>query len=85
MKNIFGLSIPETLEEVCDRDRVALLVYDMQAGILSQLKNPEQITLQVLKVLTAARDAGVRVFFSRHLSLPRELMGMFQFRMAMAW
>jgi nicotinamidase-related amidase len=85
MKNIFRLSIPETLEEVCDRDRVALLVYDMQAGILSQLKNPEQITLQVLKVLTAARDAGVRVFFSRHLSLPRELMGMFQFRMAMAW
>ena len=85
MKNIFGLSIPETLEEVCDRDRVALLVYDMQVGILSQIKNPEQITLQVLKVLMAARHAGVRVFFSRHLSLPKELMGMFQFRMAMTW
>jgi nicotinamidase-related amidase len=27
----------------------------------------------------------VRVFFSRHLSLSKELMGMFQFRMAMAW
>src|SRR6476660_316466 len=57
----------------------------MQVGILSQIKNPEQITLQVLKVLTAARDAGVRVFFSRHLSLPKELMGTFQFRTAMAW
>ena len=45
MKSAYGLSIPETLEEVCDRDRVALLIYDMQAGILSQLKNPEQITL----------------------------------------
>jgi nicotinamidase-related amidase len=85
MKDIFGLSIPETLEEVCDPHRVALLVYDMQVGILSQLKNPEQITRPVLKVLNAARDAGVRVFFSRHLSLPKELMGMFQFRMAMAW
>ena len=85
MKTAYGLGIPETLEEVCDRDRVALLVYDMQAGILSQLKNPEQITLQVLKVLIAARKAKVRVFFSRHLSLPKELMGMFQFRMAMAW
>jgi nicotinamidase-related amidase len=85
MKSAYGIKIPETLEEVCDPNRVALLVYDMQAGILSQLKDPEQITLQVLKVLTAARDAGVRVFFSRHLSLPRELMGMFQFRMAMAW
>jgi len=62
-----------------------LLVYDMQVGILSQIKNPEQIIRQVLKVLAAARNAGVRVFFSRHLSLPKELMGMFQFRMAMTW
>ena len=85
MKKAYGLNIPQTLEEVCDPQRVALLVYDMQVGILSQIKNSEQITLQVLKVLLAAREAKVRVFFSRHLSLPKELMGMFQFRMAMAW
>lgn len=85
MKSVYGLGIPQTLEEVCDPQRVALLVYDMQVGILSQLKNANDITRQTLKVLAAARDAGVRVFFSRHLSLPRELMGMFQFRMAMAW
>ena len=85
MKSAFGLSIPQTLQEVCDPQRIALLVYDMQVGILSQIKNADQVTRQVLKVLTAARDAGVRVFFSRHLSLPKELMGMSQFRMAMAW
>jgi len=85
MKSASGINIPQTLEEVCDPQRVALLVYDMQVGILSQIKKPEQITLQVLKVLSAARSAGVRVFFSRHLSLPKELMGIFQFRMAMAW
>jgi biuret amidohydrolase len=85
MKSVYGINIPRTLEEICHPQRVALLVYDMQVGILSQLKNPEKITRQVLKVLNAARDAGVRVFFSRHLSLPKELMGMFQFRMAMAW
>jgi nicotinamidase-related amidase len=85
MKNIFGLSIPETLAEVCDPRRVALLVYDMQVGILNQIKNANQITQQVLKVLSAAREARVRVFFSRHLSLPKELMGVFQFRMAMTW
>jgi biuret amidohydrolase len=85
MKRAHGLSIPQTLEEVCDPRRVALLVYDMQVGILSQIKNGDEITRQILKVLTAARNAGVRVFFSRHLSLPKELMGMFQFRMAMAW
>jgi biuret amidohydrolase len=85
MKTALGLRIPQTLEEVCDPQRVALLVYDMQVGILSQIKNPEQITGQVVKVLSSARDVGVRVFFSRHLSLPKELMGTFQFRMAMAW
>jgi nicotinamidase-related amidase len=85
MTKAYGLSIPQTLEEVCDPQRIALLVYDMQAGILRQIKNANEITGQVLKVLAAARNAGVRVFFSRHLSLPKELMGMFQFRMAMAW
>ena len=85
MKKAYGLNIPQTLEEVCDPQRIALLVYDMQVGILSQIKNPNQITGHVLKVLNAARDAGVRVFFSRHLSLPKELMGIFQFRMALAW
>ncbi len=85
MKRIFDLNIPQTLEEVCDPSHVALLVYDMQVGILNQIKNADAITQQVLKVLTAARNAGVRVFFSRHLSLPNELMGTFQFRTAMAW
>ena len=85
MKSAYGLSIPQTLEEVCDSQRLALLVYDMQVGILSQIANPVEITQQVLRVLTAARDVGLRVFFSRHLSLPKELMGVFQFRTAMAW
>jgi molybdate-binding protein len=78
MKTIYGINIAQTLREVCDPRQVALLVYDMQVGILSQIKNPEEITGQVLKVLGAARGAGVRVFFSRHLSLPKELMGMSQ-------
>jgi biuret amidohydrolase len=70
MKRIFDLNLPQTLEEVCDPSRVALLVYDMQVGILSQIKNADAITQQVLRVLTAARNMGVRVLFSRHLSLP---------------
>jgi nicotinamidase-related amidase len=74
MKKAYGVSIPQTLEEVCDPERVALLVYDMQVGILSQIKNAADVMQHVLKVLTAARNARVRVFFSRHLSLPKELM-----------
>ena len=36
-------------------------------------------------MLSAAREGGVRVFFSRHTSLPKELMGVSQLRQAMAW
>ena len=85
MKNIHRLNIPQTLEEICDPARLALVVYDMQIGILTQLKNADEIVARVSGVLAAARKAGVRIFFMRHLSLPKELMGVFQYRMAMAW
>jgi nicotinamidase-related amidase len=57
----------------------------MQVGILHQLKNPGELIAKVAETLESAREAGVRVFFTRHLSLPKELMGVFQLRMAMAW
>jgi biuret amidohydrolase len=85
MEHAFGLAIPTTLEEVCDPKRVALVVYDMQVGILSQITNGEQILFGVLQVLQAARAAGIRIFFSRHMGLPKELMGVSQWRVAMQW
>ena len=87
MERAFGLDIPQTLEEVCERKQMALLVYDMQVGIMSQLpkERGEKITADIVKVLQAAREAGVRVFFLRHMSLPLEVAGVFQLRMAMAW
>src|SRR5262245_29338724 len=57
----------------------------MQVGILRQIANGATRTAKVVEVLRAARETGVRVFFTRHLSLPKELMGVFQWRMAMAW
>lgn len=85
MKRIHGLDIPQTLEEICDPQHLAVVVYDMQIGILKQIRNPEAIVAKVSRVLEAARGAGVRTFFMRHMSLPRELMGAFAYRMAMAW
>src|SRR6185312_6297773 len=85
MQRAFGLNIPQTLEDVCDPARLALIVYDMQVGIVKQIKNGQQITDHVRQVLDAARTARIRTFFTRHMSLPKELMGTFQFRMAMAW
>jgi nicotinamidase-related amidase len=85
MIRAYRLEIPQTLEEACAPSRTALVVYDMQVGILRQLKDGAMITAKVAEVLRAAREAGVRVFFMRHMSLPKELMGVFQLRMAMAW
>jgi len=85
MKSLFGLNVPTALSEVCHRDELALLIYDMQIGIAGQLKNAETIIASVGSVLKAAREARMRVFFTRHMSLPLVLMGAFQLRMAMAW
>lgn len=85
MQRAFGLNIPQTLEDVCDPTRLALVVYDMQVGIINQIKNGPEIISKVLQVLQGARQAGIRIFFTRHMSLPKELMGVSQLRMAMAW
>jgi nicotinamidase-related amidase len=85
MLQAFGINIPQTLEDVCNPASMALIVYDMQIGIVKQVSNGPEVTTRVLQVLAAARQAGLRIIFTRHLSLPKELMGAFQFRTAMAW
>ena len=85
MKQAFGIEIARTLEDVCNPRHLALLVYDVQVGIKSQMKEGDVIAARVRQALDAARAARVRVFFTRHMSLPKELMGAFQYRMAMAW
>lgn len=85
MQGAFALNIRQTLEDVCPPTSLVLIVYDMQVGIVNQIENGRQITERVVQVLEAARKAGIRVFFTRPMSLPKELMGAFQFRTAMAW
>jgi biuret amidohydrolase len=85
MEKAFGLEIPENLGEACELNRMALIVYDMQVGIFSQLSNGSEIKSQVVKVLQAAREVNLRIFFMRHMSLPNELSGVFQLRTAKAW
>jgi nicotinamidase-related amidase len=85
MDKAYGLEIPQSLDEACDPARLALIVYDMQVGILRQLRNGAAVVDKVVSALEAAREAGVRIVFTRHMSLPNELAGVFQLRMAMAW
>ena len=85
MQHRRNLRIPDTLADVCERDRIALIVYDMQVGVVRQLADGPQVTERVRSVLEAARRAELRVFFTRHMTLPVELMGISQLRTAMAW
>src|SRR5947207_3424804 len=57
----------------------------MQMGILRQLRHGNDVLARVLQVLDLARAAGVRIFFTRHMSLPKKLSGVFQLRQMMFW
>jgi nicotinamidase-related amidase len=80
-----SLPIPGALEDVCDPAALAVIVYDMQMGVLEQLPDGAEAVTRVERVLGAARMGGYPVFFTRHMSLPRRLMGVTQLRTAMAW
>jgi nicotinamidase-related amidase len=85
MQHHRNLPIPDNLADVCNPDRIALVVYDMQVGVVGQLADGPELTERVRQVLNAAREAGVRVFFSRYMTLPTALMGISQLRTAMVW
>jgi nicotinamidase-related amidase len=85
MERAFGLDIPQSLEDLCVPERTAILIYDMQVGIVSQIRDGAAIVAGVAQVLAAARAGGYRVFFTRHMSLPNEVAGVTQLRTAMAW
>ncbi len=85
MDQLRGLDVPSTLADACRHERLALVVYDMQAGILGQIEDRERVIARVGEVLEIARGAGVRTFFTRHITLPVELMGVAQLRMWRTW
>ena len=86
MRRRSALDIPETLEDACDPATMAVIVYDMQAGVLGQLPDGgAEAVDRVSQVLAAARAGGYPVFFTRHMSLPVRIMGTAQLRTAMAW
>jgi nicotinamidase-related amidase len=85
VKQVRGLSIPTALEDLCEPRRTALLVYDTQIGICSQIREGARIVERCAVALAAARRAGMRVVFTRHLSCPNSWMGTTQLRTAMAW
>ena len=64
MLELAGKKIPNTLEEILDPRRTALLLWDMEYAIAPNAFNFKEIVAN-LKLLTGvARQAGVQVFYS---------------------
>jgi nicotinamidase-related amidase len=80
-----GLDIPESLEDALDPATLALVVYDMQVGVLAQVADGDRVLANVLRVLEAARERGVRTVFVRHYFMPTALQGVYQLRQAKVW
>jgi len=85
MKQAFGISVPETLAEICTPSSCALLIYDMQVGIVPQINEGQEILDRCKQLLDAARSGGFRIFFTRHFYLPNQAAGLGQLRRAMVW
>ena len=61
------------------------MLYDLQEGILRQIRERDRVLERAAALLHAARETGVRVVFVRHVTLPVELMGLAQMRLWMSW
>ena len=85
MTQAYGLSIPDQLPEVCAPARCAVIIYDMQKGVVPQISGGPEIVMLCRKLLEAARAGGYRVFFTRHFFLPNTVAGVGQLRRAMVW
>ncbi|MFE3190835.1 cysteine hydrolase [Nocardia sp. NPDC059240] len=79
------MTIPQTVEDACHPERMAVLIYDMQVGIVRQLAEGERIVKSCLELRDAAHANGFRVFYTRHMSLPPAAAGISQLRTAMEW
>src|SRR5919198_5141243 len=85
MDRFNDLDIPESLDDALRPSTLALVVYDMQVGILRQIADGDRLLANVLRVLAAARERRVRTVFTRHYSMPTELAGVFQLPQAQNW
>ncbi len=77
MLELAGKKIPNTLAEIVDPGRTALLFWDMENAIAPNAFNYKEIVANLKSLKTAARQAGVPVIYSQQVpfDLEREEAG----------
>jgi nicotinamidase-related amidase len=81
----FGFSVPTQIEQLADPSRTAVIIYDMQVGIISQIAEGAAVLERCSELVAAARTTGYRIVFTRHMWLPLRAAGVGQLRRAMIW
>lgn len=85
MAEAFGFSVPTQVEQLADPSRTAVIIYDMQVGIVSQIREGPAVLRKCLELVAAAREGGYRIIFTRHMWLPLRAAGVGQLRRSMIW
>ena len=85
MAEAFGFSVPTQVEQLADPSRTAVIIYDMQVGIISQIAEGPAVLRKCVELIAAARESGYRIIFTRHMWLPVRAAGVGQLRRAMIW
>ena len=69
MLELAGKKMPNTLEEILDPKRTALLLWDMEYAIAPNAFNFKEIAANLKMLASVARQAGVQVFYSVQVPL----------------
>jgi biuret amidohydrolase len=85
MQHAYGVAVPDTVAEMCSPSTTAVLVYDVQVGILPHVSDRDGLIERIRSVIAAARESGVPVVYVRHVSVPPTHMGVAAMRVAMGW
>src|SRR4051812_38150497 len=77
------LEIADTLEELGDPRSTALLMWDYASGLVARALNRESFVVNSKRLLLAARECGIPVFYSRQSDMTWEDVGPGLIRMRM--
>ncbi len=66
--------IPQNLPEFVAKDKVALIMWDMQKGLAGRALHVENIKQNAARLLSAADQSSIPVFWSRHVLPPLHMI-----------
>lgn len=74
MLEFAGRKIPDTLEEIIEPTKTALLVWDMEYAIATNAFNFDEMVAKLRNLITLAREIGVQVCYAQqmHFDLEKE-------------